>query len=74
MEHLKDSLLGVIINAFEKMSVSSFMLMIPALLLLYVCVFVEDDTIERAFGIEQRTVPEYVICPTCNDTIKVIAH
>ena len=63
---MKDKLDDFIGQAISKLDTSTFILLLPCAIILYVCLFVPNEEIENIFGLKEKN-PEKIeiVCPHC---------
>ena len=63
---IKESFEDFIGKAIGKLDATTVILMLPCMLLLYICFFIPNEDIEKLFGIEQHeTIKKEIECPHC---------
>lgn len=64
---MKEKLEDFIGQAISKLDASTFILLLPCAIILYVCLFVPNEELERIFDLDDGKNVK-VICPHCGRT------
>lgn len=63
---MKERLDDFIGQAISKLDTTTFILLLPCAIILYVCLFVPNEEIEKVFGLnEQQKEKIEIVCPHC---------
>lgn len=63
---MKERLDDFIGQAISKLDTTTFILLLPCAIILYVCLFVPNEEIERIFGLNEPQKEKIeIVCPHC---------